>query len=128
MAIMTQHGATIKEMEAAAVAWVAQLFGKPMFCVKAVTDIVDGDRPSQASTVCVLYHVYGVGKQCVVTWICYLQCMNLALHSSCLFTPCSAAGRISGEFGVGCSCTAGTTTTRTGVLRRQAAVRAVRET
>ena len=36
----------IKEMEAAAIAWVCGLFGTPFFCVKAVTDIVDGGRPS----------------------------------------------------------------------------------
>lgn len=47
MEIMNRHGAVVKEMEAAAIAWVAQLFCKPMFCVKAVTDIVDGDRPTQ---------------------------------------------------------------------------------
>jgi 5'-methylthioadenosine nucleosidase len=47
MEIMTNHKAAVKEMEAAAIAWVAQLFKKPMFCVKAVTDIVDGDKPTQ---------------------------------------------------------------------------------
>lgn len=47
MAIMTRHNAAVKEMEAAAIAWVAGLFRKPMFCVKAVTDIVDGGRPTQ---------------------------------------------------------------------------------
>jgi 5'-methylthioadenosine nucleosidase len=47
MQIMNKHGAAVKEMEAAAIAWVAQLFRKPMFCVKAVTDIVDGDRATQ---------------------------------------------------------------------------------
>lgn len=47
MEIMTRHEAVVKEMEAAAIAWVASLFHKPMFCVKAVTDIVDGDRPTQ---------------------------------------------------------------------------------
>lgn len=47
MEIMTKHLASVKEMEAAAIAWVAQLFHKPMFCVKAVTDIVDGDRATQ---------------------------------------------------------------------------------
>lgn len=47
MQIMTQHKAVVKEMEAAAIAWVAQLFKKPMFCVKAVTDIVDGDKATQ---------------------------------------------------------------------------------
>lgn len=34
-------------MEAAAVAWVADLFGTPLFCVKAITDLVDGERPPQ---------------------------------------------------------------------------------
>lgn len=46
MEIMTKHGAHVKEMEAGAVAWVARdLFGCPaMFALKAVTDIVDGER------------------------------------------------------------------------------------
>eukprot|EP00775_Hariotina_reticulata_P005037 gene5036-5279_t len=47
MEIMIKHGAAVKEMEAAAIAWVANLFKKPMFCVKAITDIVDGDRATQ---------------------------------------------------------------------------------
>ena len=34
-------------MEAAAVAWVADLFGTPLFCVKAITDLVDGEKPPQ---------------------------------------------------------------------------------
>jgi hypothetical protein len=36
----------LQEMEAAAVAWSADMFGTPMFCIKSVTDIVDGDRPA----------------------------------------------------------------------------------
>ncbi|PSC71393.1 Ribosome production factor 1 isoform A [Micractinium conductrix] len=47
MARMVQHEAAVKEMEAAAVAWAADLFGCPMFCIKSITDIVDGDRPAQ---------------------------------------------------------------------------------
>lgn len=34
-------------MEGAALAWVAELHGIPMFCVKVITDIVDGDRPTE---------------------------------------------------------------------------------
>ena len=34
-------GGEIKEMEAAAVAWVASLYKIPMFCIKAITDLVD---------------------------------------------------------------------------------------
>jgi len=48
LGIMEAHGVAVKEMEGAAIAWVAcQLFRVPMFCVKAVTDIVDGGRPAQ---------------------------------------------------------------------------------
>jgi 5'-methylthioadenosine nucleosidase len=34
----------VKEMEAAAIAWVCELYSKPLICVKSITDIVDGDR------------------------------------------------------------------------------------
>lgn len=40
-------GGEIKEMEAAAVAWVAKLHGIPMFCIKAVTDLMDSGTPAQ---------------------------------------------------------------------------------
>lgn len=43
---MLQHGVAVKEMEAAAIAWSAHLFGTPMFALKSITDIVDGDRPT----------------------------------------------------------------------------------
>ncbi|WP_084555892.1 phosphorylase family protein [Alkaliflexus imshenetskii] len=39
-------GGEIKEMEAAAVAWVASLHKVPMFCVKSVTDLVDSAHPT----------------------------------------------------------------------------------
>jgi 5'-methylthioadenosine nucleosidase len=39
-------GGEIKEMEAAAVAWVAKLHGIPLFCVKAVTDLMDSGIPT----------------------------------------------------------------------------------
>jgi nucleoside phosphorylase len=34
-------GASVKDMEAAAVAWVAELLGVPMLAIKSVTDLVD---------------------------------------------------------------------------------------
>lgn len=46
MVRMVEHEASVKEMEAAAIAWTASLFHCPFFCVKAITDIVDGDRPA----------------------------------------------------------------------------------
>ena len=39
---MQEQGVAVKEMEAAAIAWVAALFHIPMFSVKSITDIVDG--------------------------------------------------------------------------------------
>lgn len=44
--IMADVGAAIKEMEAAALAWVAKVNNVPFVALKVVTDIVDGDRPS----------------------------------------------------------------------------------
>jgi 5'-methylthioadenosine nucleosidase len=40
------NDATIKDMEGAAVAYVADMFSTPAIFVKAVTDIVDGDKPT----------------------------------------------------------------------------------
>ena len=39
---MVAREASVKDMEAAAVAWAAHLHACPMFALKAVTDIVDG--------------------------------------------------------------------------------------
>jgi nucleoside phosphorylase len=57
---MLENNASVKDMEAAAIAYVAELAGVPFFGVKVVTDIVDGDRPTQVlyfrgfqSTTCV---------------------------------------------------------------------------
>ena len=40
--MMLQNDASVKEMEAAAVAKVCEMFKTPFVCVKAITDIVDG--------------------------------------------------------------------------------------
>jgi hypothetical protein len=34
MAVMLDHSVAVKEMEAGSVAWAAQLFGKPLLCIK----------------------------------------------------------------------------------------------
>ena len=57
MIFMLSNKVAVKEMEAAAVAWIASLFQTPMFCLKAITDIVDGMllplvSPMQACTQC----------------------------------------------------------------------------
>lgn len=56
MELMLEHGAAVKEMEAAAVAWAASLFDCPMFCLKSVTDIIDGDRPAAEEFLENLHH------------------------------------------------------------------------
>jgi len=40
-----ENDTSVKEMEGAAIAWAAHLFGTPLLALKSVTDIVDGDRP-----------------------------------------------------------------------------------
>ena len=44
---LAANDASVKEMEAAGVAHVAAMFGVPFLAVKAITDIVDGDKPTQ---------------------------------------------------------------------------------
>ena len=45
--LLRSEGAVVKEMEAAAVAWVCQVLGKPFFALKSITDIVDGAMESE---------------------------------------------------------------------------------
>lgn len=44
--IMKENDASVKDMEAAAIAWVASMNKVPYLGVKVVTDIVDGDMPA----------------------------------------------------------------------------------
>ncbi|WP_455498716.1 phosphorylase family protein [Coprobacter sp.] len=43
---MKQTGGEVKDMEAAAIAWVASLYHIPLLCVKAITDLVDTGHPT----------------------------------------------------------------------------------
>jgi len=45
--LMRSEGTSIKEMEAAAVAWVCQTLSVPFVALKSVTDIVDGPRATR---------------------------------------------------------------------------------
>ena len=44
---MDLNQASVKDMEAAAIAWSCELHQTPHFGLKVVTDIVDGDKPTQ---------------------------------------------------------------------------------
>lgn len=45
--LMEQNEGSVKEMEAAAIAWVASWLKIPFLALKSVTDIVDGEHPTQ---------------------------------------------------------------------------------
>lgn len=45
--IMRDHKASVKDMEAAAIAYIAKMQSVPYMGVKVITDIVDGDKPTQ---------------------------------------------------------------------------------
>ena len=45
--LMKENDASVKDMEAAAIAWSCALHNTPHFGVKVVTDIVDGDQPTE---------------------------------------------------------------------------------
>ena len=44
---MLKNDASVKDMEAASIAWTAEVAKIPFFAIKVVTDIVDGDRVTQ---------------------------------------------------------------------------------
>ena len=44
---MLKNDASVKDMEAASIAWTAEQAGIPFFAIKVITDIVDGDRVTQ---------------------------------------------------------------------------------
>lgn len=45
--IIQQNNADVKDMEAAAIAWVASLYGKPFIALKSITDLIDTDSPTE---------------------------------------------------------------------------------
>lgn len=45
--LIRQNNATIKDMEATTVAWVAHYYEVPMFAVKSITDLLDIKKPTQ---------------------------------------------------------------------------------
>ncbi|MDO5571167.1 MAG: hypothetical protein Q4F97_06840 [Bacteroidales bacterium] len=47
LALIKKNNGELKDMEAAAIAWVASLYNTPLICVKSVTDLCDGDRTTE---------------------------------------------------------------------------------
>ena len=45
--LIRKNGGMLKDMEAAAIAWVASLYNTPLLCVKSVTDLCDGGRATE---------------------------------------------------------------------------------
>jgi len=56
--IMGKHGAAVKEMEAGAIAWVAQIYDVPLLCVKVQSWFCVGDAlvPNAYAAKCVKYN------------------------------------------------------------------------
>ena len=42
-----RYDGIVKDMEAASVAWVAQLYNIPFIAIKAITDLIDGNSPTE---------------------------------------------------------------------------------
>lgn len=47
LAVMAEHNAVAKEMEAAAIAWVCELYDLPFFALKSITNLLDESAPSE---------------------------------------------------------------------------------
>ncbi len=45
--LMESYGAVVKEMEAASIAWVSNIYKTPFFAIKAITDLVDSNTPTE---------------------------------------------------------------------------------
>jgi nucleoside phosphorylase len=45
--LIKSYGGVVKEMEAASIAWVADLYKIPFFAVKSITDLVDNSTPTE---------------------------------------------------------------------------------
>ncbi|PON55111.1 COBRA-like protein [Parasponia andersonii] len=77
-ASITANDATIKDMEGAAVAYVADLFKVPTIFVKAVTDIVDGEKPTAEEFLQNLAAVTAALEQSVTQVIEYISGKSLS--------------------------------------------------
>lgn len=47
MQLIKENGAIIKDMEAAAIAWVCQTLSVPLMSIKAITDLIDKSTPTE---------------------------------------------------------------------------------
>lgn len=45
--VIEKLGGEVKDMEAAAMAWVASLYEIPFFCIKSITDLMDSEKTTQ---------------------------------------------------------------------------------
>jgi len=45
--LIKSYGGVVKEMEAASIAWVADLYKVPFFAIKSITDLVDSSTPTE---------------------------------------------------------------------------------
>lgn len=73
LALMISYNGVVKDMEAAAIAWVAEQHQIPFLAIKAITDIVDGDKPTEKEFVQNLKFASGVLSEKTIKIIDYLS-------------------------------------------------------
>lgn len=74
---ITANDATLKDMEGAAIAYVAELLKVPVVFVKAVTDIVDGEKPTAEEFLQNLAAVTAALDQAVIQLIDFISGKSL---------------------------------------------------
>eukprot|EP00606_Chrysophyceae_sp_TOSAG23-5_P000111 GSChrysophyteH2.ASY1.ANO1.1540.1 assembled CDS len=90
--IMLSNDASVKDMEAAAIAWVSEHAKVPFFALKCVTDIVDGEHPTHEefmrnlATAASSLQV----RACVRACVCIYVSLFVSLSSSLTLTPSPA--------------------------------------
>lgn len=87
-------GAAVKEMEAAGISWVTHLHNVPFLALKAITDIVDGDRPAQEEFLENLHAAAKALQVCVLAHYSAHETLHTCDLMSCRSErlPCGAAG------------------------------------
>jgi len=73
MTRMLDSSAAVKDMESAAVAYVCRLWGTPMVALKAVTDIVDGERPAHEEFMENLHKAADALQEALVKALAFMQ-------------------------------------------------------
>ncbi len=76
--VFDAHDAVIKEMEAASVAWVSQMFQVPFFGIKVISDLIDTDIPAGEQFLSHFDNATGLLKDKMIEVLDYLSEKSIA--------------------------------------------------